>query len=209
MITQSNNLAIVDQVAKLFFPNETLQQNVVKERLKNFLTDELFQTVLGLLSTGRTYVFNTTSIVRQTVRPGYMPKINIYNHYMDLFLGQSGNGQINDVPAIYQDNKSKIYQSAGLVYIGSLAVNGISYDIVQNQNIAGYGITYTPQINTGGGGGVDPGRGEITYTPPINETGNQTGSSIQPSQSLFAGLDLNSLLIPGVILGVLYFVSQK
>lgn len=208
MITQSNNLAIVDQVAKLFFPTETLQQNVVKERLKNFLTDELFQTVLGLLSTGRTYVFNTTSIVRQTVRPGYAPKINIYNHYMDLFLGQSGNGQINDVPQIWQNNKSKIYQSAGLVYIGSLAVNGISYDIVQNQNIVGYGITYIPQINTGGASGTDPVRGGlITVTP--TETGNQTGSSIQPSQSLFAGLDLNSLIIPGVILGVLYFVSQK
>ena len=210
MITDQNNLNVVTQISKLFFPNDSVNQSVVYERLKTYLNDQLFSVVLGLLSSGRIYIFNDTRLVPQPTRSGYTPRINIFNHYMDLFFGGSGNGQINDVPVTMLTNRQSVYQKIGLNYLGTLVVNGTKYDIVQNPNVQGYGITYTPNLVPEGGGGETGGGG--VYVDPY-KTGNNTGgggtvTQTPTNQTSFLGIDLNNLLIPGALV-VLYLMMKK
>lgn len=214
MITKQDNLNVVNQIALLFFPTDEINRAVLYERLKNYLNDDLFQTILGQLSNGRFYAFQIVSII-----PDSRTTFSVKNNFFDLFFGSTGSGEIKSCTPKQVGNKQQLYQKANLIYLGSITVNNIVYDIIQNINVNGYGVTYNPNILPGGSGGSGTpggsggsgGGSNITIDPVRSENTNNIPAGVIQSTNqagLFNGLDLNSLIIPGILIGLFLYLKK-
>ena len=207
MITKSSNQALLIQIAKLFYPTNRISYAGLISRLNLYLNDALFENVISQISYGQ-YMWN--KMTKVTVDAGNRV-VHYKTQFGDLFRGGSSIGEIRGVPLSKLNDWNFIFNKVNLVYLGeTIQSNGVHVAILQNANAEGYGIIYDPlgggQGGSGTGGSGTGGSGEVTLTPPI-KTGETTPAA--PMSSIFGNLDLNSLLLPGIVLLAAYFFIKK
>ena len=212
MITNTANLNLITQVAKLYCLTDVVCQSSIYERLKNFLDDALFSSVLSRLNQGRSYYQKITRMQIQNNQ-----KATLYFSFTDLITGDFGTGEVRDIPLTKLNDLNYICSKVGLIYLGKIQLSDSIYFIVNNPNVPGYGISYNPNNPPVGGGGQSGdddtrGGGNFTVDPPTNYDINPV-NTIQPAQSnasgFLSGLNFNDLIIPGGILLAIYLVVKK
>src|SRR5574338_775126 len=152
MVTQANNILIINQIASLFCKNDLICRSNVKNRMINYLTDEILNLIVANLNQGRFYILKVDQI-----NPAGATSFNLNVSYTDLITGATGAGQIRSIPGAWISNNDfyRILQQVNLDLLSSVDVNGVKFYIIQNKNVEGYNLVYIP-VSVGGtttGGG--------------------------------------------------------
>lgn len=186
------NQNLVTQIANLYCQDDLCKQSVFMRF--SILTDELFDSIISRLSQGRFYYF--TNAVPVAFKPGF---VDLKFSYNDILTNEAGEGIIKNIPTSERD-PIKIFNRANLTFLGRF--NEI--DVVQNKNIAGYGLalTQTP-VNPVGG---DEGRYGVAIDPPDYGT---NGATVPTVTKALSGFDLNSLLMPALLIGGFFLLKDK
>jgi hypothetical protein len=213
MVTNQNALTVITQISKIFCAANLVCQSNVKNRMVNYLTNDLVNLILANLNLGRFYIFKIDAVI-----PSGANYVDLKTSYTDLITGATGAGLIRSVPLLDYMNKDyyKIFQKSNLDYLDMVNVAGVSYQIVQNKYVEGYNIVYVAPTGGGsttGGGSNTTGTGQILVKhneiPAVPVQTNLTPTQTTPTQKLnVAGFDVTGLLIPGVIILGLYLLVK-
>lgn len=203
MITNDNYLNVAQQIAKAFCNNNSVCESATYERLKTTLDNDTFSFLLNRLNNGGLYEITIIALGAPNTRTG---KQYMKWSWLDVIRGTSANYEGN-----YPINQLKTFQNFAQSIIGGANFvkempkkNNMPIIIVHNPTIAGYGIALTTEP-TATGGTTGTGTGKIE--PVRNEYGEVIPSvtTVTPSN----GFDLQSLLIPGLLVAGIFLVMKK
>jgi hypothetical protein len=204
----SKNIALA--IARAYCNNDALCQDSLFNRLNENFNDQQFASFVSTLSS-RAYAVATISLVQPVVPM----KFKILFSYFDVVTGAAGSFPlIVPMSVISSKNYTAILNSAR----PGLTLNGVISDlkILFSSSDYGYNIAYTTTPTSGGGGtggggnpggdGGEVGNGQIIVTPGLTPN---SPAVVTPVQNVFSGLDIQSLIIPGMVALAAYMLFKK
>lgn len=210
MITDSNKLALLNQIAKLFFPSDLIGQGSAFIRMKTNLDNDSFDYFISNLTQGRYYIFEITKVVHQTTRTGVITIIE--NRFTDLITGAKGTGGFTIPTTLYANGKwNEIFSrnNPPMILLRDYLINNLSGFLVYSPQSTSYNVAYVPADPTGGGSGSGSGSGSYTGGTVIvkQPVVNQPNPVMAPVENI-GSLDFSKMILPLVAIAGVYFFMK-
>lgn len=205
MVTNTLYQSLINQIALLFCKSNAICKQGVTDRLKNYLTNDLFSKFLQHLERGQIGA-HWFKIIKWNFG-GVTANVKLY--WLNLVNGKSGSVDILNVPKQVLDggfwdyyNYLEAKLDTNAVTWGKVTVNDKNYAIVYSPSNGSYGISLTP-VNAGGG---TPTIIPTPQTPPTQQLPtNEAGVIDFDIQALFS----NPIVWLGVGVAVYYGLIKR